>query len=137
MFTEQLKKLITDIHLLNYPDTRIPVGSVLCEMLREYRVSDSAPLPSWFTRLLNMVLSRIEGKFYFDDLDSITSSIIAELGDQLEWDVDDYGEGIVLVFPVSKMRVFISTEARTPQGESACSCTIIDLLAQGQQSQRL
>ena len=118
---EQLRTL----HEINFLGAGHPFSEEnVRRFLDEYGYERVEDVPAWFTRMVRMVVDREPGSYLFDQVGSEMSSLLEELRRTYGWSVDDYGEGIELAFPASKMRVFISREARSPAGTACSSCSV-------------
>ena len=125
-FATTLNKLVA-IHQANFSPVSITdIQTTLGAICSEYIFGDSNPFPIWFEQMLDSILNRDGTKTYFPDLDSSTWSVIAELGDQLQWEITDFGEAVRMEFPFYQVSMYISTEGRDQQGRSACYFQLAD-----------
>ena len=97
---------------------------VISEILFDYDLEDDDKMPDWFLKLVDRLLAKKEIEFEFESVGSEIASVLAELEEELGWQVDDYGEGIVIDFLKMGLRVEISREHRLANGEGGCSCSI-------------
>ena len=81
-------------------------------------------VPGWFRTMIELVDRRSAGSGSFQGDGGSMGGLLQELHNTHGWDVDDYGEGIELAFPASKVRVFVSREALDPNGRSCHSYAV-------------
>jgi hypothetical protein len=119
--TEQLRR----IHDLNFAGDYGPFSTEYFESyLAEDGFEKDEDVPEWFRRMIELVDRRLEGSAKFEGDNGSMGRLLQELHHTHGWDVDDYGEGVEMVFPGSKMRVFISREARGPDGRACDSYAV-------------
>lgn len=112
------------IHVGNFPQGNQPFFEGVRQFLEEYGYCRATDIPSGFSRMAAMVDGRHTGTFLFNQVGSDLGSLLQELHDTYGWIIDDYGEGIDMTFPKTKVRVFISREALDAEGQGCSSCSI-------------
>ncbi|MFN3151711.1 hypothetical protein [Bremerella sp.] len=117
-----LSKILA-VHRANY-EPGDETEKVIGEILDDYGLEQSENVPEWFLTLLDGLLAREPMTLEFKRVGSEIASVLAELEEELGWQVDDYGEGIVIDFLKMGLRVEISREHRLSNGEGGCSCSI-------------
>jgi hypothetical protein len=120
---------ILRVHCDNFStDGVTSVRDELVNLCRTCRFSVLNPFPEWFTSLLIAVQNRDHDKHYFADISSELWSLIASLESCLGWEMVDTGEDIQITLRSYGLSVFISTQGRSPQGESCCFFRIRELV---------
>src|SRR5277367_5348755 len=99
------------IQELNFPSGDRDFQDTVCSILQDYGYPEFDKVPEWFKEMIDMICSRRPGFVLFDEVGSDMGSVLLELNDSLGWGINDYGEGVEMSFPISRMRVFISREA--------------------------
>jgi len=123
-------RLIEIIHHLNdenYPPWSSSEADALKQMFSEYGYQRDEDFPPWFSKMLSDVLARHTDQLFYDyddTADSNMGSILFELHRNFGWNIDDEGEAATITFPVTRMRVLLSREARHPNGLGCNSLTI-------------
>ena len=112
------------IHTKNYPGTYPEFLTGITHFLVDYGFSSDTRIPQWINEMASMILDEKQGVIFFDEVGSDMGSLFQELGTIFGWLIDDSGEEVSMIFPVSRLRVSISREARNPEGRSCASCTI-------------
>jgi hypothetical protein len=122
----QLIERLRRIHEVNFANDVGPFDTGRAQSyLAEDGFETDDDVPAWFRQMIELVDRRLGGRALFENNDGGTmSGLLQELHDTHGWDVDDYGEGMEMIFPVSKVRVFISRESLTPDGRGCHSYTV-------------
>ncbi|HEY2589602.1 MAG TPA: hypothetical protein VGI81_27905 [Tepidisphaeraceae bacterium] len=120
-----LLEMLQRIHQANFAGTHGPFSvDRIREYLREDGFEKDKDLPAWFLTMLALVDQRETGNALFECDKGGIASLLLELHETHGWNVDDYGEGLVMMFPQSGVRVFVSREARDERGRGCCSYAV-------------
>ncbi|QEL21046.1 hypothetical protein [Limnoglobus roseus] len=118
-------ELLERLHRRNFPSTPWDAEGI-DRLIEDYELRDVLSSPDhWFVRVLNAAARGQNLTLFFDEVGSDLASLLVHLADDYGWDADDYGEGAVVRFPKSRMRIFISREARDPVTRRSCDSAVV------------
>ena len=90
-------------------------------LTKSYGFESSNDYPDWIKNALSCVIEKKHCKEYFDEADEVYN-LIAHLLSDFGWQIHEEGEWTLVVFPNSKMKLYISREALNPDtGRGCCS----------------
>ncbi len=118
-------QLIKSIHESNFIKVE-NFDKIVSELLDDYFYLKETQSPEWFKQLIEHIYNKKYGKFYLYGSDeSNIGSLLADFEDELKWNVNDYGEGVEVLFEKSNIMLFVSREAVDKNGRTCTSCEVI------------
>jgi hypothetical protein len=87
---------------------------------RSYGFVSDDDYPEWIKEALSCIVEKKRRKQYFEEKDEVYN-LLEHLQADFDWDIDNEGEWTLLVFPRSKMTLYISREALSPETGRGCS----------------
>jgi hypothetical protein len=105
----------------------INFNEVIEELFYDYGIEKDEDLPFWFREMFELINNKKIKTIFFRKTDSNTSSLLLEFAGELGWDIDDYGEGVVMKFENNGIRVLVSREALDENKKPCCSVSLSEL----------
>lgn len=97
------------------------------QILSNYGWSDARADTEWIGLVFQSVATahKFDAVFALDD--SMLDDLVHAFGREFGWPIDEQGEYLSCVFPISKMSLFVSREDVDEDGRGCCRCTVSQL----------